>query len=986
MKTLYKLLFVAFVLLCTSGQLTAQSFPAGFQATKVAEGLNPTDMKFSPDGEYLFITNKTGQVHLFEDNALYSTPLLDISANIITNGERGLTHLAIDPDFNTNHYIYLYYTLPSARNRISRFTFDPVAKTLGSEYVLLTLQKMTGDIHTGGAMSFGTDGKLYVATGESSHPEWAQDIYSQLGKVLRMNKDGSVPNDNPYYGVLADTLQYIWAIGFRNPYAADIHPVTGQYFVCDVGQNDWEEINDVKKGKNYGWATVEGPIQPGTTPPDDYVDPALYYSHSEGCAIVGGVFYAPAQPAFPAQYFNKYFYTDYCNQSIKVMNPETYQPEGVFGTNLKRPVACAVKPSGEFFYLDRGGLPQQGEENVDGILWKVEYTGSLAPVIGADPQTILITAGDSAVFSVLANGLGLSYQWLRNGVDIPNADSASLILKNVPLSDSGTLISCRVTNSFGTATSNAATLRVTSRSNPAPVIDLPVEGATYVAYSNLNFSGHATDAVDGALTADKLTWKIDFHHDTHYHPGLDPTPGNQVTGTYFLPGNIEVSDTVWYRIYLTATNSIGLKSTVYREVYPEKVTLHVKSLTAGRPVAIPLNMDGTIQLPQVDKPSVKGVTRNITAQANYLIADTLFTFASWGNGNTNRSLTFNTPHSDTTITALYNKTATFTGDGLKAEYRANTNQFTGPVTYTRTDPAIDFVWTGEPAPGVGHQNFTVVWEGYLQPRTTGQYTLYLDNTLSQAVLYINDQEFIDRGNGGATGGTSETINFTAGTKYKIRIEYWANFGATSTISLEWSGPQVFRQTIPTSSMFTSDAALPVIFTDFTVRPRNEQLQLTWKIQDLGNVKGYAVEKRKSGATAFESIAYINTTGSSQYTYTDAAVSPGTLYEYRIRQEDQDGRPTFSPTRLGRLSGQATFDYVIVPNPADVNRRVQLIFTQSIGDAEIFLLSPDGKIVSRRRVTTTGQTIEMPLSGLAAGTYYLKVIQGHNVLVKKLVVR
>lgn len=986
MKTLYKLLFVAAVLLFTAGQLTAQTFPAGFQATKVAEGLNPTDMKFSPDGQYLFITNKTGQVYLFENNALNPTPILDIAANIITNGERGLTHVAVDPDFNTNHYIYLYYTLPSARNRISRFTFNPATKTLGAELPLLTLQKMTGDIHTGGAMNFGIDGKLYVATGESSHPDWAQNIYSQLGKVLRMNKDGSVPTDNPYYGILADTLQYIWAIGLRNPYAADIHPVTGQYLVCDVGQNDWEEINQIEKGKNYGWSIVEGPIQPGTTPPDGYVDPVLYYSHDEGCAIVGGVFYAPAQPAFPAQYFNKYFYTDYCNQTIKVMNPETYEAEGVFGSNLKRPVACAVKPSGEFFFLDRGGLPQQGEENVDGILWKVEYTGSLAPVIGADPQTVIIAAGDSAAFTVLANGLGLSYQWLRNGVEIPNTDSSTLVLRNVPLADSGVLISCRVTNSFGTATSGPATLRVTSRPNPVPVIDLPAEGATYVAYSTLNFSGHATDAVDGNLTPDKLTWKIDFHHDTHYHPGLDPTPGDQVTGSYFLPGNIEVSDTVWYRIYLTATNSMGLKSTVYREVYPEKVTLHVRSLTDNRPVAIPLNMDGTITPPQVDKPSVKGVTRNITAQATYLIADTLFTFASWGNGNTNRSLTFNTPHADTTITALYTKTATFAGEGLKAEYRTNTESFTGPVTYTRIDPAINFSWDGAPAPGVSDQNFTVLWEGFLQPRTTGQYLIYLNNVLSKARLYINDQLLIDRWNGGSIGGDDEPINFTAGTKYKIRIEYWANFGATSTISLEWSGPQVFRQTIPASSMYAADAALPVIFTDFTVRPRNDQLQLTWKIQDLGHVKGYAVEKRKSGDAVFETIAYLNTTGSLQYVYNDAAVSAGVLYEYRIRQEDQDGRPTFSPVRLGRLSGQAGFDYVIVPNPAGVNRQVQLLFTQAVGDAEVFLLSPEGRTVSRRRVTTTGQTVEMPLQGLAAGTYYLKVIQGHHVLVKKLVIQ
>lgn len=985
MKTLYKLLFVAVALVCTYSQLTAQTFPAGFQATKVAEGLNPTDMEFSANGQYLFIADKTGKVFLVENDVLVPTPLMDISAVIMTEGEMGLTHLCLDPDFATNHYVYVYYTILNRRNRVSRFTFNPVAKTLGSEYILANLYPMTGNIHTGGAMNFGKDGKLYIATGESSHPAWAQDIYNQLGKVLRMNKDGSIPTDNPFYNVLTDSLRYIYALGFRNPFAADIHPVTGRYFICDVGQNTYEEINEVVAGGNYGWATVEGPIQAGTTAPENYKEPILYYSHDDGCAVVGAAFYAPAQPTFPAQYFNKFFYSDYCNQTIRYMDPDTYQDLGVFGSNLKRPVAFAVKPSGEFYYLDRGGQPQHGEEDLDGILWKVEYTGSLAPVIGAHPQTAIASVGGTATFSILANGLGLTYQWMKNSVDIPNTDSSALVLSNLLLADSGALITCRVTNSFGTATSNAAVLRVTSRPPPVPVIAAPADGSTYVANSNMAFSGSASDDVDGTLTPDKLTWKIDFHHDTHYHPGLDATPGNAVTGSFFLAPNIEVSDTVWYRIYLTAENSLGLRSTVYHEIKPQKVTLHIKSLVAGRLAAIPLNLDGTITEAPVDKLSVKGVIRNIVAQTSYTVNDTLFTFLGWGNGSTNPSLTITTPNADTTITALYDKTAIFVGEGLRGEYRANSSIYTGPVTFTRIDPSIDFSWSGEPAPGVGTQNFSVLWEGYVQPRTSGMYTFYLDNSISTSVLYLDNRKFIDRSSGGIAGGTPKDTTLVAGTKYKIRLEYWANFGATSTLNLKWSGPSVFKQVIPTSSLY-ADAALPVRFTEFTIKPREEQLQLTWKVEELDHVKGYAIEKRKSGAANFETIAFINTTGSNSYTYTDVAVKPNTLYEYRIRQEDLDGRTMYSSIRMGRLSGEAGFDYVIVPNPVDVNRQVQLIFTQSIGQAEILLISPEGKTMARRRVTTTGQTVDIPLKGIPAGTYYLKVIQGRNILVKKLLVQ
>ncbi len=160
------------------------------------------------------------------------------------------------------------------------------------------------------------------------------------------------------------------------------------------------------------------------------------------------------------------------------------------------------------------------------------------------------------------------------------------------------------------------------------------------------------------------------------------------------------------------------------------MTLRIRSLVAGRMAAIPLNLDGTITPAPVDKLSVKGVIRSINAQASYTINDTLFTFLGWGNGSTNPSLTITTPNTDTTITALYDKTAIFVGEGLKGEYRKNSSVYTGPVTVTRVDPVIDFLWTGEPAPGVGTENFSVLWEGYVQPRTSGMYTFYLENMRS----------------------------------------------------------------------------------------------------------------------------------------------------------------------------------------------------------------------------------------------------------------
>ncbi|WP_315817737.1 PQQ-dependent sugar dehydrogenase [Paraflavitalea speifideaquila] len=133
MKTLYKLLFVLFASLCSFSQVSAQVFPAGFQATRITGGLNPTDLKFSPDGQYLFIADKTGKIFLVENDQLRTTPVLDLTSVIDDGGERGLTHLAFDPDFATNEYVYIYYTLAipgntHSPNRVSRFSFIPLPK------------------------------------------------------------------------------------------------------------------------------------------------------------------------------------------------------------------------------------------------------------------------------------------------------------------------------------------------------------------------------------------------------------------------------------------------------------------------------------------------------------------------------------------------------------------------------------------------------------------------------------------------------------------------------------------------------------------------------------------------------------------------------------------------------------------------------------------------------------------------------------------
>ena len=234
-----------------------------------------------------------GRLRVIKNGALLATPFVTLTVN--SSGERGLLGVTFDPDFATNNFVYVYYTAttPNVHNRISRFTANGDVAVAGSEVVILDLNPLSGATnHNGGAIHFGEDGKLYAAVGDNANGANAQTLANLLGKILRINADGSIPTDNPFYGQAAGVNRAIWALGLRNPYTFSIEPVTGRMFINDVGQNTWEEINEGVAGSNYGWPDTEGPTS------DPRFDPPVYaYQHGAGtptgCAITGGAFYNP---------------------------------------------------------------------------------------------------------------------------------------------------------------------------------------------------------------------------------------------------------------------------------------------------------------------------------------------------------------------------------------------------------------------------------------------------------------------------------------------------------------------------------------------------------------------------------------------------------------------------------------------------------------------------------------------------------------------
>jgi glucose/arabinose dehydrogenase len=285
--------------------------------------------------------------------ALLTTPFVTVSTT--ANGERGLLGVAFHPQFGTagNNYVYVYYTSASGstHNRISRYPTTAAGDvSTGPEEVIFDLLPTLGATnHNGGAIHFGPDGKLYVAVGENADPFMSPSNTSFLGKVLRLNPDGSIPADNPSLGT--GNFKAIWAKGFRNPFTFSFQPGTGLMLINDVGESTWEEVNPGVAGANYGWPNSEG-----TTNNAGITNPIFTYNHGSnptlvvGQAIVGSAFYNPATASFGADYVGSYFFGDYVQgwiNRIDLTNGNT--AVYAFARGLNTVTDIAIGPDGALY-------------------------------------------------------------------------------------------------------------------------------------------------------------------------------------------------------------------------------------------------------------------------------------------------------------------------------------------------------------------------------------------------------------------------------------------------------------------------------------------------------------------------------------------------------------------------------------------------------------------------------------------------------------
>ena len=236
----------------------------------VVGGLDhPWGMTFLPDGRAL-VTERAGHLRILNRDGTLSDPVKG-TPTVFAQGQGGLLDVALDPDFEETGYVYLSFARPgpegSAATAVGRGRWD--ADSLAGFETLFTEEPwITGPNHFGSRIAFSPEGHLFLTLGERFQFEPAQDLSNHLGSVVRLNRDGSVPDDNPFVGD-ADAEGAIWSYGHRNLEAAAIDPATGQLWVVEMGPLGGDELNRIERGRNYGWPVVSwGMNYDGTEIPD----------------------------------------------------------------------------------------------------------------------------------------------------------------------------------------------------------------------------------------------------------------------------------------------------------------------------------------------------------------------------------------------------------------------------------------------------------------------------------------------------------------------------------------------------------------------------------------------------------------------------------------------------------------------------------------------------------------------------------------------
>jgi glucose/arabinose dehydrogenase len=610
------------------------SLPSDLDRTTIVSGLTePTDFRIltEHDGDAIhriFIAEKAGAIKVY-DPATGSVTTLTVLGTT-TGGERGLAGIEIHPDFwheGTDGYHTLYAAYTSDRNydTLARLTLsEDLSSVVGDPKVLIESTLLANNFHHGGELAFDPDGKyLYWSVGENTNGPNAQDLTNIHGKVLRINPDGTVPGDNPFVKE-PDAVGYIYAYGFRNPFRFTFTP-TGQLLVADVGEADWEEVNLVTAGGNYGWPGEEGSCTDCAS-----VNPIYAYHHSGPPANTGSITAVAVYDGdtFPENYQNTVFIADYSLGWIKTLKfDEKYTSlisTQTFWGNAGATVKLNQGPDGNLYQL----TIYPGELSVIS-----PSGGNRAPtaVIGATPTNTADKTLDvdfTASNSTDPDGDDLTYLWnFGDGTTSTEKDPT----RTFTTAGAFSTYTVTLTVSDGTKTSKATQTITVGSTPPTATIAMVDDKTTYNAGDTLTFNGSGTDTQDGRLPASAYKWTVVFHHAEHTHPFVDDIDGP--TGTITIPRSRDQLADTFYRITLTVTDSSGLSTTESVDVMPNTTsfTVNASTVNASNPGAA-FTIDGIRHTGSFTEDAVVGVEHVLNAPSTQSINGSPWIFGSWSDG------------------------------------------------------------------------------------------------------------------------------------------------------------------------------------------------------------------------------------------------------------------------------------------------------------------------------------------------------------------
>jgi glucose/arabinose dehydrogenase/chitodextrinase len=787
---------------------TTRSSGTFFQNEVLASGFDlPTNIEFLPDGRML-VVELQGTILVLPPPYTQPdpTPFLQLT-NVGSAGvQQGLYDIVLDPNFVSNHYYYVFYTTATPnKDRLSRFTANAslTGTNPGTELVLYQDPDFANHEHHGGALAFGNDGKLYFTTGEHFQPALAQNLSSPRGKLHRINPDGSVPTDNPFFDGAGPNWDSVWARGLRNPFRAYYDPPTGRFYIGDVGGNvastAIEELDVGARGANYGWPDSEGPCSSPCT------SPVYTYAHNgRDASITAGFVYHGSQ--FPSAYDGSFFLADYAQNWIRRL---TFDATGkVNGVYSFEPIdGSADGPTGDVVYMTEGpdgalyyvDLGYSDTTNTAGIskIRRIRFIsgGNQPPVVvaAADPTSgpAPLTVTFSSAGSTDADGQTLSYLWTFGDTTTSAAPNPTHTYTQAGQ------YTARLSVSDGTDTTLSAPITIRVGSPPTATILSPQDASLFRAGALISFSGDASDIEDGPLPASAYTWNIDFLHEGHVHPAT-PITGVK-SGSFTIPTDgHDFSGNTRYRITLTVADSDGLTATRVVTIYPDKANLTFATVPSG----LTLYLDGIARTTPFVLDTLIGFTHTVEAR-DQSSGGVTYRFTSWSDGGAQQ-------HAIVVPASAQSYTATFTTSSPPAtptfvqvnSATPQTNQSTVSVPYTAAQAAGD---TNVLAIGWNDatSNITSVTDSAGNAYQVASPTAR-GSGLSQAIYYAKNIA------AAPAGANTVTVTFNAAVRFAdIRILEYSGLDANAPLDVGSSGSGT--STLADSGSVATGSASELVF-------------------------------------------------------------------------------------------------------------------------------------------------------------------------------